>query len=81
MHPHSPTPVPVLTVSGAAGAKANSLQSTLFRHLAPPPRPPRLSVKKVNGHRPAARTPISFENPKAPLHTVERLIVSRIYVT
>ena len=25
--PHSPTPVPVLTVSGAAGAKANSLQS------------------------------------------------------
>ena len=24
--PHSPTPVPVLTVSGAAGAKANSLQ-------------------------------------------------------
>jgi hypothetical protein len=25
--PHSPPPVPVLTVSGAAGAKANSLQS------------------------------------------------------
>jgi protein SCO1/2 len=25
--PHSPTPVPALTVSGAAGAKANSLQS------------------------------------------------------
>jgi hypothetical protein len=24
--PHSPTPVPVLTVSGAAGAKANFLQ-------------------------------------------------------
>ena len=24
--PHSPTPIPVLTVSGAAGAKANSLQ-------------------------------------------------------
>ena len=23
---HSPTPVPILTVSGAAGAKANSLQ-------------------------------------------------------
>ena len=22
--PHSPTPIPVLTVSGAAGAKANS---------------------------------------------------------
>ena len=25
--PHSPTPVPILTVSGAADAKANSLQS------------------------------------------------------
>ncbi len=25
--PHSPTPVPILTVSGAADAKANSLQT------------------------------------------------------
>jgi hypothetical protein len=30
--PHSPTPVPVLTVSGAADAKANSLQFTKDGH-------------------------------------------------
>ena len=30
--PHSPTPIPVLTAHGAAGAKANSLQSQRY-HL------------------------------------------------
>ena len=36
--PHSPTPIPVLTVSGAAGAKANSLQKSLVppKHPSPP---------------------------------------------
>jgi hypothetical protein len=33
--PHSPTPVPILTVSGAADAKANSLQSVVVRRHHP----------------------------------------------
>ena len=45
--PHSPTPIPVLTVSGAAGAKANSSQKTV--------QPTRLSSQGPNSRAGTSR--------------------------